>query len=176
MKHLLLTLLLAAQCATAAVLDDMKDATPWKAAASDQVKASLRRDAKDDSLCLDYDFAGVSGYAVLRRELPLDWPADFALTTPLKGRGAGNDVQIKLVDASGDNVWWINRPAFDLPDTLTEQRFKRRHVTVDAIHSAAMSRAAGAQPSNAAFSAIAGARRTRISSSVRSAVSVMGLI
>ncbi|MFG6463132.1 hypothetical protein ACG04Q_16280 [Roseateles sp. DXS20W] len=130
MKHLLLTLLLAVtQLTHAAVLDDMKDATPWQATASDQVKASVRRDAKDDSLCLDYDFAGVSGYAVLRRELPLDWPADFALTTPLKGRGAGNDVQIKLVDASGDNVWWINRPAFDLPDTLTEQRFKRRHVT-----------------------------------------------
>jgi len=127
-KHLLITLLLAVQCATAAVLDDMKDATPWKATASDQVKASLRRDAKDDSLCLDYDFAGVSGYAVLRRELPLDWPADFALTAQLKGKGAANDVQIKFVDASGDNVWWINRPAMPLPDTLTDQTFKRRHV------------------------------------------------
>lgn len=113
---------------TAAVLDDMKDATPWKASASDQVKATLRRDAQDDSLCLDYDFAGVSGYAVMRRELPLDWPADFALTTQLKGKGGRNDVQIKFVDASGDNVWWINRPALPLPDTLTEMRFKRRHV------------------------------------------------
>lgn len=131
MKHLLLTLLLAVQCAaaTAAVLDDLKVSTPWKATASDQVKATLRRDTQDDSLCLDYDFAGVSGYAVLRRELPVTWPADFALTTRLKGRGQGNDVQIKFVDASGDNVWWINRPALALPDTLTEMPFKRRHVS-----------------------------------------------
>lgn len=128
MKHLLLALMLVAQVAPAAVLDDMKDAAPWKATASDQVKASLRRDAQDDSLCLDYDFAGVSGYAVMRRELPLDWPADFALTTQLKGKGGRNDVQIKFVDASGDNVWWINRPALALPDTLTETRFKRRHI------------------------------------------------
>ncbi len=128
MKHLLIALTLVAQVASAAVLDDMKDAIPWKATASDQVKASLRRDAQDNSLCLDYDFGGVSGYAVLRRELPLDWPADFALTTQLKGKGGRNDVQIKLVDASGDNVWWINRPALALPDTLTEMRFKRRHI------------------------------------------------
>ncbi len=128
MKALALAWLAAAQLATAAVLDDMKDATPWKASASDQVKASLRRDSRDDSLCLDYDFSGVSGYAVLRRELPLDWPTDFALTTQLKGSNKNNDVQIKFVDASGDNVWWINRPALALPDTLTELRFKRRHI------------------------------------------------
>ena len=113
----------------AAVLDDMKNATPWQASASDQVKATLRRDTKDHSLCLDYDFSGVSGYAVMRRELPLNWPADFALTPQLKGNGQANDVQIKLVDASGDNVWWVNRPAMALPDTLTEMSFKRRHIT-----------------------------------------------
>lgn len=114
--------------AHAALLDPMKDSAAWQATASDQVKASLRRDVRDDSLCLDYDFAGVSGYAVMRRELPVSWPADFALTVPLKGQGAGNDVQLKFVDASGDNVWWIHRPALALPATLTEQRFKRRHV------------------------------------------------
>ncbi len=130
MKRLLLSLLLlAAPGVRAAVLDDMKDATAWQASGSDQVKASLRRDTRDDSLCLDYDFAGVSGYAVLRRELPLDWPADFALTPRLKGSSKNsNDLQIKLVDASGDNVWWIHRPAFALPDTLTDLSFKRRHI------------------------------------------------
>jgi hypothetical protein len=125
---LALVLLLAAQLAGAAVLDDMKDESRWKASASDQVKAALRRDARDGSLCLDYDFSGVSGYAVMRRELPLDWPADFALTAQLKGSGQGNDVQLKFIDASGDNVWWVNRPALALPDTLTEMRFKRRHI------------------------------------------------
>lgn len=128
MKAFALALLLVAPFTGAAVLDDMKDASVWRATASDQVKASLRRDAKDDSLCLDYDFAGVSGYAVLRRELPLDWPDDFALTAQLKGNSKNNDVQVKFVDASGDNVWWVNRPALALPDTLTDMSFKRRHV------------------------------------------------
>ncbi len=126
---LALTVLLATSLAApAAVLDDMQNEALWKASASDQVKATLRRDTKDNSLCLDYDFAGVSGYAVLRRELPLDWPADFALTAQLKGTGKSNDLQLKFVDASGDTVWWINRPAFPLPDTLTDLSFKRRHI------------------------------------------------
>jgi hypothetical protein len=129
MKHLLILLLIAIRfTATAATLDDMTDATAWKASASDQVKASLTRDPRDHSLCLTYDFGGVSGYAVMRRELPVSWPADFALTTQLKGTGRANDVQIKFVDASGDNVWWINRPALPLSDALTELQFKRRHV------------------------------------------------
>ncbi len=130
MKKRLITwlLCLATQLAGATVLDDMQDMSRWKASASDQVKASLRRDAQDGSLCLDYDFAGVSGYAVMRRELPLDWPAEFALTAQMKGRGGANDVQLKFVDASGDNVWWINRPALALPETLTESSFKRRHI------------------------------------------------
>lgn len=110
------------------VLDDFRDATPWQASASDQVRAALRRDG-DGSLCLDYDFAGVSGYAVMRRALPMDWPAHFDLRARLKGRGAVNDLQFKLVDASGDNVWWVNRPATRMPVMLTETLFRQRHFS-----------------------------------------------
>ncbi|MDO9073632.1 MAG: hypothetical protein Q7U73_10225 [Rubrivivax sp.] len=119
----------AAQAAPlrSAVLDDFRDTSAWQASASDQVRASLRRD-DDGSLCLDYDFAGVSGYAVMRRALPMDWPARFDLTARLKGSGATNDLQFKLVDTSGDNVWWVNRPNTTLPATLTKTKFRSRHV------------------------------------------------
>jgi F5/8 type C domain len=113
---------------SATLLDDFKNVTPWKASASDQVRATLRVDAGDGSLCLDYDFNGVSGYAVMQRELPVDWPAHFDLRLRFKGSGAVNDLQMKLVDASGDNVWWINRPAFVLPTQLTEMKLRRRHI------------------------------------------------
>ncbi len=109
------------------LLDDLRDAAAWRASASDQVRASLRRDA-DGSLCLDHDFAGVSGYAVMRRELPLDWPAHFELRLRLKGSGAVNDLQLKWVDDSGDNVWWVNRRSAQLPATLQPLRLRERHV------------------------------------------------
>lgn len=130
--HWLLALLLAAGTAGALplrseVLDDFRDTTPWQASTSDQVRASLRRDT-DGSLCLDYDFAGVSGYAVMRRALPMDWPSRFDLTAKLKGSGATNDLQFKLVDASGDNVWWVTRPDTRLAARLTETKFRHRHI------------------------------------------------
>ncbi len=107
-------------------LDDFRDAEAWTASASDQVHAALRRD-RDGGLCLDADFAGVSGYAVMRRQLPVDWPAQFDLVARLKGGGAANDLQLKLVDAGGDNVWWVNRPHAVLPRALADWKFKRRH-------------------------------------------------
>jgi F5/8 type C domain len=113
---------------SATVLDDFRNVVPWKASASDQVRAALRVDASDGSLCLDYDFNSVSGYAVMQRELPVDWPQHFDLRLRFKGSGAVNDMQMKLVDASGDNVWWINRPAFVLPTKLTEMKLRRRHI------------------------------------------------
>ena len=109
------------------VLDDLRITTAWQASASDQVRAGARAEP-DGSLCLDYDFAGVSGYAVLRRTLPIDWPERFDLVARLKGRGSTNDLQVKLVDASGDNVWWMNRPNHALPTTLTDLKIRRRHI------------------------------------------------
>jgi hypothetical protein len=114
------------------VLDDFKDRSAWQASASDQVKAALRADA-DGSLCLDYDFAGVSGYAVMRRALPTLWPERFDITARLKSMGATNDFQFKLVDASGDNVWWVNRPnttgTAALPAALADVKIRRRHIS-----------------------------------------------
>ena len=133
MRRWLMPLLLAACAGDATalrseVLDDFRDTTAWAASASDQVRASLRRD-RDGSLCLDYDFAGVSGYAVMRRALPMSWPERFDLTAKLKGSGAVNDLQFKLVDASGDNVWWVNRPNTALPAKLTDRRLRSRHFS-----------------------------------------------
>ena len=126
----LFALLLAAWAGivSAQVLDDFRQADAWTAIASDQVKASLRRDARA-GLCLDYDFAGVSGYAVMRRALPMDWPTRFDLTARLSGSGGRNDLQIKLVDASGDNVWWLNRPNEALPLTPTDVKVRSRQIS-----------------------------------------------
>jgi hypothetical protein len=110
------------------VVLDLRDMGGWQADASEQVGAVLRRD-DDGSVCLDYDFHSVSGYAVLRHALPVQWPAAFALELRVKGRGAVNDLQVKLVDASGDNVWWVNRPAFPLPRSLADLTFRNRHFS-----------------------------------------------
>ncbi|MCW5659830.1 MAG: discoidin domain-containing protein [Burkholderiaceae bacterium] len=114
-------------CAQTRVLDDFRSAASWRVVSSDQVKASMRRDA-GGALCLRYDFGSVSGHALLRRELPLELPAHYLLRLRLHGSGPPNALQLKLVDASGDNVWWMNRPDYRPPRTSAEMTIRQRQI------------------------------------------------
>ena len=111
-------------------LDDFRDPSAWTATASDGVDASLQPvDAPGGrGLCLDYDFNGFSGYAVARRVLAIDYPPNYAFDFQLRGDGPANNLEFKLVDASGDNVWWVRKPDVALPAQWTPQSFKRRMV------------------------------------------------
>lgn len=111
------------------VLDDFRSLDAWEALASDQVKAKLRQDdgPSGKALCLDYDFGGVSGYAVARRRLPMRHPAHFEYAFSLRGDAPLNNFEIKLADASGDNVWWVSRPNWPIPREWTPVRMKERH-------------------------------------------------
>ena len=88
------------------VLDDFEDASAWSVVATDDVKAELRSDAGSQgrSLCLDYDFGRVTGYVALRRKLPIDFPARYEIGVDVRGETQRNALQIKFIDASGDNV------------------------------------------------------------------------
>lgn len=112
------------------VIDDFSDSTAWKAAASDEVKAEVVRAPRDagGGLCLRYDFGRVSGYAVLRRTLPIEFPPDYALVLRLRGSGPPNALQVKLVDASGDNVWWLNKPGYVPPRRSTDLVIRKRQI------------------------------------------------
>jgi hypothetical protein len=112
------------------MLDTFESSAPWRVVTSNQVSGKLRQveGADGKALCLDYDFNGVSGYVGLQRDLPLDYPANYQFSFRLRGDSPRNDLQFKLVDASGDNVWWVNRPKYDFPKTWTQVRYKKRHI------------------------------------------------
>lgn len=113
------------------LLDGFEDASPWRVVTSNQVSGALRQVAgvNGKALCLDYDFNGVSGYAGIQRDLPLDYPDNYRFSFRLRGDPPGNDLQFKLVDASGDNVWWVNSPRYDFPREWREENYKRRHIS-----------------------------------------------
>ncbi len=112
------------------VLDAFDDIGPWKAVASDGVRASVHPagDARGRSLRLDFDLAGTAGYALARRALPLDLPPHYEIVFFLRADAPVNNFQVKLVDASGDNVWWVNRPDFQFPREWQLVRIKKRHI------------------------------------------------
>lgn len=111
-------------------LDNFDELTPWTANASDQVKASLRQvqGVAGKALCLDYDFNGVAGYAFARRALPLVFPDNYSFEIQVRGDAPSNQLEVKWVDASGDNVWWAQRRDFTPPANWETWRIKKRHI------------------------------------------------
>jgi hypothetical protein len=133
MKALLPALLLALASnvwALDEVLDDFADPAAWTLSASDDVKAALRPASgpHGSALCIDFDFGTVTGYVSARRSLPIDYPARFEFALNVRGDAPPNALQFKLVDASGDNVWWSNRPDYRFPHDWQAQRFRQRDI------------------------------------------------
>ncbi len=126
----LLLLASVAKAQEARVLDSFNDISAWEATASDSVSAALRQidGASGKALCLDYDFNGVSGYAVARRALPVRYPDNYEFRMQLRGSGPANNLEFKLADASGDNVWWRNQPNLVLPTAWTPIKLRKRQI------------------------------------------------
>jgi hypothetical protein len=112
------------------LLDGFDDLTPWQVIASDGVRASIRAvsGVEGQALCLDFDFSGVAGHASARRTLALEFPPNYELSFYLRGDAPVNNLEIKLIDASGDNVWWVNRRDFVFPPEWQQVKIKKRHL------------------------------------------------
>lgn len=107
-------------------LDSFDDPAQWRVIASTQVSGAIRAD--DGALCLDYDFNGVSGYVGIQRDVAIDYPENYRFDFNIRGQSPANDLQFKIIDASGDNVWWVNRPRYAFPRDWASVRYKRRHI------------------------------------------------
>ncbi len=120
----------AADPSSVRVLDAFDDIRPWTAVASDGVRASVHpaEGVGGRGLRLDFDLGGTAGYALARRALPLDLPPHYEIAFYLRADAPVNNFQVKLVDASGDNVWWVNRPDFQFPRAWQLVRIKQRHI------------------------------------------------
>ena len=112
------------------LLDDCEATAAWTVIASDGVQASLTSTdgATGRALRLNYDFTAGSGFCVLRRALPIDLPPDYRFALRVRGTGSPNNLEFKLVDPGGENVWWVNERAFEFPSdwkkiTLRSRRF-----------------------------------------------------
>jgi hypothetical protein len=112
------------------LLDGFEDLALWQVSASDGVWAALQAVAgvEGQALCLHFDFAGVAGYAGVRRTLPLDWPSNYELAFYIRGDAPVNDLEFKLIDASGENVWWVNHRDFAFPREWQQVKIKKRHI------------------------------------------------
>jgi hypothetical protein len=111
-------------------LDDFENLTQWKVQHTDDVTASLDGSAGKygKALRLTFDFDHVNGYATAHRSLPLELPANYEISFWVRGDAPVNNLQFKLIDASGENVWWLNRPDFEFPREWQQVRVRKRQI------------------------------------------------
>jgi len=120
----------ASVCAQMRVLDDFENLSAWQADHTDDVTANLSTASGKvgNAMRLQFDFAGVNGYATAKRKLPLDLPDNYEISFWIRGDAGINNLQFKLVDESGANVWWMNRPDFAFPHDWQQIKIKKRQI------------------------------------------------
>ena len=112
------------------LLDGFETLGDWTADASDGVKASAvsAEGLRGRALRLDFDLGKSAGYAFVRRDLPLDLPENFELSFLLRAKAPINNFEVKLTDASGENVWWFERKDFEFPSEWRRIKIKKRQI------------------------------------------------
>jgi hypothetical protein len=129
------------------VLDDFGSVEAWAAAPAEGVNTTIAADG--GTLRVDIDFHGGGGWALVRRPLDLELPANYALSFRIRGDLPPNTLELKLTDAGGENVWWSTRREFRLGETWQTVTVRKRHITF------AWGPAGGGEPARAAALEIA---------------------
>jgi hypothetical protein len=127
-----LVLLPAAQAnAQTRVLDDFQNVAGWTAAPSEGVTLGVSSDAgpAGRAMRLDFDFHGRGGWAAIRKPLDMELPENYEFTFRIRGEAPSETLEFKLVDPSGENVWWSVRRDFDFPHEWQTIRIKKRQIS-----------------------------------------------
>jgi hypothetical protein len=112
------------------VLDDFEALSGWTAHPSEGVELRISQDSgfAGRSMRLDFDFRGGTGYAIARKSIPIDLPANWEFAWRMRADAPVNDLEFKLIDPSGENVWWMNRRRFEYPRDWQRIRTQKRQV------------------------------------------------
>lgn len=119
---------MAAESAT--VVDAFEDISAWSAHPAEGVTLSLASDAGEHgrALRMDVNFTRGTGYAVARRAVSLDLPADYVFRFRLRGDIPANALEFKLVDSTGNNVWWHVRRDLEFPHDWKTISTRKRQI------------------------------------------------
>ncbi len=101
-------------------------ALQWKAAPSDGVDLELTPER--GALRMDFDFHGHAGWAAARAPVDLDLPSNYRFNLRVHGDTPQNTLEFKLIDPSGENVWWYRKPAWDWPSQPADIPIDKRHI------------------------------------------------
>jgi hypothetical protein len=120
-----------AKASTSTILDDFDHGLAgWTAHPAAGVEMTLTPEAglHGKAMRIDFRFSG-GGWAIARRELDLALPANYAFGFWIRGRAPVKTLEFKLVDPSGENVWWNVHRDFRWPEEWEHVAIKKRQIS-----------------------------------------------
>lgn len=111
-------------------LDDFATINGWKIFNSDgvELKISSAEGIKDKCIRIDYNFTKGSGYGGIQKVIPIEYPENFQFSFYLKAKSPNNNLEFKIADESGENVWWYNNRNYEFPTEWKKYVIKKRKI------------------------------------------------
>ncbi len=112
-------------------LDGFETKKDWNFIKSDGVdlNLSIEKGLTGNAIRFDYDFTKGTGYGGIQKLFPIDLPDNYEFTFFLKAESPANNLEIKFIDSTGNNVWWISNRNYDFPTEWKKIRIKKRHIS-----------------------------------------------
>jgi hypothetical protein len=119
-----------ARAADAKVIDDFESLTDWTAVASPGVEVEIAQDtgASGFGMRVDFDFHGSHGFLIVRKPIKLELPKNYAFSFRIRGQAPPNNVEFKLVDPTGSNVWRRTLRNFEFPESWDQIVIKKSRI------------------------------------------------
>ena len=116
---------------TQRILDDFENSKGWNIIRSDGVDIAISSapGISGNALSVDYNFTKGTGYGGVQKWFPVDLPENYELSFYIKGESPSNNFEIKFLDSTGNNVWWVINRSYKFPDGWTKIRIKKRHIS-----------------------------------------------
>jgi hypothetical protein len=95
------------------------------ASACSTAKLAVEHGRWGTALRFDFELADEDGWVIARREMAATLAPHFTAVVKLRGDAPVNDLQLKLVDPRGANVWWWRRRGFEFPRASQRVVFRR---------------------------------------------------
>jgi len=112
-------------------LDGFENKSGWEFIQSDGVNLdlSIEKGLTGNAIRFDYDFTKGTGYGGIQKLFPINLPENFEFTFYLKAESPANNFEVKFIDSTGHNVWWVNNRNYDFPEEWQNIRIKKRHIS-----------------------------------------------
>ena len=113
------------------ILDEFESKAGWSFIKSDGVDLNLTVDKglTGNAVRFDYDFTKGTGYGGIQKLFPLDLPENFEFSFYVKAESPANNFEIKFIDSTGNNVWWVSNRNYNFPLEWRKIVIKKRHIS-----------------------------------------------